>query len=203
MSLWYVVAGMYRDILIATDGSELGQRAADHGLGLARSLNATVHGLAVLSEGVTTRDRIRADPEGEAEATLKEMKETGDTEGVAVTTEIRSGDPCDTIVEYAQERDVDLIIMGTTTGGRLDRLFHGSTTQCVSKKSAAPVLSVGETTQPVFAGPADATYQFYCSQCDSSLKITTETKEALEEKGCILCGGPAASDAFSKLEVNK
>lgn len=194
---------MYRDILISTDGSELGQRAADHGLGLARSLNATVHGLAVLSEGVTTRDRIRADPEREAKTTLEEMKETGDEEGVAVTTEIRTGDPCETIVEYAQERDVDLIIMGTTTGGRFDRLFHGSTTQCVSKKATVPVLSVGETTQPVFDGPADATYQFYCSQCDSSLKITTETKEALEEKGCILCGAAAAPDAFTELEVSE
>lgn len=193
---------MYRDILIATDGSELGQRAADHALGLARALDATVHGLAVLTEGVTTRDQLRADPRREAEEALQHIKETGDEKGVAVTTEIRTGDPCDLIVAYADERDADLIIMGTTTGGRLDRFLHGSITQCVSKKSAVPVLSVGEETKPVFDSPEDAAFQFYCNRCDSTLKVSRETKEALEEKGCILCGADVAPDAFTQLEVD-
>lgn len=193
---------MYRDILVATDGSEGGQRAADHGLGLARALDSTLHVLAVLSEGVTTRDQIRADPEREANEALDDVKETGDEKGVAVTTEIRTGDPCQTIVDYADEREVDLVIMGTTTGGRVDRLLYGSITQCVSKKASVPVMSIGEETRPVFETPEEASFQFYCSRCDSTLKVSPETKEALTEKGCILCGADVASDAFTELEVS-
>lgn len=193
---------MYRDILVATDGSELGQQAADHGLGLGRALDADVHVLAVLSKGATTRDRIRADPEREATDALKDIKATADEKGVAVTTEIRRGDPCDEIVAYADERDVDLIIMGTTTGGRLDKFLYGSVTQCVSDKSPVPVMSVGAETRRVFETSEEAQFKFYCSSCDSTLTVSKETRDALAEKGCILCGASVREDAFAALEVD-
>lgn len=191
---------MYRDILVATDGSEGGQRAADHGLGLARALDSTLHVLAVLDEGVTTRDQLRADLEGEAEDAINYVKDVGDEKGVAVTTEIRKGDPCDTIIDYANERDAELIIMGTTTGGRIDRLLHGSVTQCVSKRATVPVMSIGEETEPVFDAPEDAAFRFHCARCDSTLTITAETKEALAEKGCIICGAEPEDGSFTALE---
>jgi nucleotide-binding universal stress UspA family protein len=191
---------MYRDLLIATDGNELGQRAADHGVELARELDATVHGLSVLTEGATTRDHIRADPEGEAEEALQHIKQSGDEKGVAVTTDVRTGDPCDAIVEYAEESEADLIVMGTTAAGHLDRILYGSTTQCVSEKATVPVLSVGEKAKPVFDAPEDATFQFYCNRCNSTLRVSTETKDALEAEGCIMCGADVATDAFTKLE---
>lgn len=198
-----LIYNMYRDILIATDRSDRGRRAADHALGLGRALDADVHALAVLTEGVTKRDHIRADPEGEAEAALESIKEKGDEKGVAVTTEIRSGDPCETIVEVAEERDVDLIVMGTTDGSRLDLVLHGSTNQCVSERSSVPVLSINEKTRPVFQQSEEADYRFYCAKCDSTLTVSTETKEALEEKGCILCGAPVSDDAFTAMEVEE
>lgn len=193
---------MYRDILVATDGSEGGKRAVDHALGLAKALDATLHGLAVVKEGATTRDQIRADPEGEAQAALDSLKAAGDERGVAITTERRSGDPCETIVEYADERDAGLIVMGTTTGTRLDRLLHGSTTQCVSKHATAPVMSIGEEADPLFDEPEDAQFQFHCPKCDSSLKIDRETKEALVEKGCIICGASVTEEAFTETGVS-
>lgn len=191
---------MYRDILIATDGSSQGQRAADHALGLGRALKADVHALAVLTIGITHRDQIRADPEREAAETLESIKQTGDEQGVAVTTETRTGDPCETIVEVARERDVDLVVMGSSVGSKLDQLIHGSTTQCVSNKASVPVLAVGLETQPVFEQEGAPEFQFYCTECESTLTIDSETKEALEERGCILCGATATPDAFSTIE---
>lgn len=189
---------MYRDILIATDGGELGQSAADHALGLGRALDADVHALVVLGEGVTKRDRIRADPEREAEESLASIKQTGDEQGVAVSTEMRSGDPCETIVEVAEEREVDLIVIGATTGTKLDRVLHGSTNQCVSVRSSVPVLSIGAETRPVFQGE-EKDFRFHCSSCDSTLTVSTETKDALVEKGCLLCGGSVREDAFTSI----
>lgn len=192
---------MYREILVATDGSELGQRAADHALGLGRSLNADVHALAVLKEGVTKRDQIRANPEQEARDSLDAIKAKGDEKGVAVTTDLQTGNPCKTIVAVAEKRDVDLIVMGTTTGSKLDRLLYGSTNQCVSDNSPVPVLSIGAETQPIFQEREDADYRFYCKKCDSTLTVSTETKEALAEEGCILCGAATAEDAFTAIEA--
>lgn len=191
---------MYQDILIATDGSELGQRAADHALGLGWALDADVHALFVVPEGGTKRDRLRADPEAEGTEILESIKETGDEQGVAVTTILESGDPCDTIVAVAEDREVDLIVMGTTAGGKINRLIHGSTNQCVSEKAPVPVLSVGVETQPIFEQPEEAHFRFYCNRCDTTLTISTETKEALEERGCILCGAAVSPDAFTAME---
>lgn len=191
---------MYREILIATDGSELGQRAADHALGLGKALDADIHAVVVLSKGVTTRDHLRANPEAEAEETLEEIKQTGDEKGVAVTTAVKSGDPCETIVDVAEQKDVDLIVMGSTPKGTIDSLLHGSTNQCVSEKSSMPVLSVGAETRPLFEEPEDADYRFHCHRCDSELTVSTGTKEALEEEGCILCGADVDSDAFTAME---
>jgi len=193
---------MYRDILVATDGSTGGERAVDHALGLAKGLDATLHGLAVLKEGVTTRDQIRADPEGEAEAALNTLKEAGDERGIAITREIRTGDPCETIVAYAEEREVDLIVIGTTSGTRLDRFLHGSTTGCVSKKATVPVMTVGAEADPLFDQSEDAEFQFHCPKCDSSLQIEAETRDALLEKGCIICGADVTEDAFIETGVS-
>ena len=190
---------MYRDILVATDGSSQAQRATDHALGLGRALGADVHALVVLTIGLTKRDQIRADPKREAAERLDAIKETGDEKGVAVTTETRTGDPCETIVEVAAERDADLVVMGATAGSKVDRMIHGSTTQCVANNSPVPVLSVGSETRPVFEQPEDAQFRFYCASCDSTLTVSAETKEALTERGCILCGASVADDAFTAI----
>ena len=190
---------MYRDILVATDGSTQAQRAADHALGLGRALDADVHALVVLTIGLTKRDQIRADPEREADELLATIKETGDEKGVAVTTETRTGDPCQTIVEVTTERDADLVIMGATVGSKVDRLIHGSTTQCVANSSPVPVLSVGSKARPVFEQPEDPQFRFHCPSCDSTLTVDAETRDALTERGCILCGASAPDDAFTAI----
>jgi nucleotide-binding universal stress UspA family protein len=57
----------------------------------------------------------------------------------------RPGDPVDTILECAQERDADLIVM-TTRGhdGFMDAL-RGSTTERVLRRAECPVLAVPAT----------------------------------------------------------
>lgn len=191
---------MYRDIVVATDAGDLGQRAAEHALGLARELGSDVHAVAIHSDAVMTRDRIRADPDAEVQDALEDIKRIGDEEGVAVTTEVREGDPCDEIVAYADERHADLIIMGTTRVGGINRLVHGSTTVCVSKRATAPVMTVGETTKPILPRTEEATFRFHCAECGSTLEIDGDTKAALEERGCILCGAEATEETFSTIE---
>lgn len=62
--------------------------------------------------------------------------------GVKHVHEVRDGDPAKEILRLAEERNVDLIVMGThgTTG--LARLLHGSVCAEVLRKSTCPVMAV-------------------------------------------------------------
>ena len=49
---------------------------------------------------------------------------------------------CDTIVKYAEENEIDLIVMGTHGKRGAKRLFMGSTARCVVRHASCPVLTV-------------------------------------------------------------
>lgn len=122
---------MYNDILIPADGSEGAQRAIDHGLDLATRYGATVHGLYVIepiysayaaSEQLT--DASRAD----GQRAVNEFTERVETKGFTPITEIRTGTPHQEILDYAEDNDIDLIVMGTHGRTGLDRYLLGSVT---------------------------------------------------------------------------
>lgn len=63
-------------------------------------------------------------------------------EGVETTTAVRHGEPYQTITEYAEENDIDLIMMGTHGRRGLRRRLIGSVTEKVVRTSDRPVLTV-------------------------------------------------------------
>lgn len=40
-------------------------------------------------------------------------------------------------------------------------------------------------------------YTFVCPECDESLAVNAPMKEALIEKGCVVCGESVTTEAFS------
>ena len=48
---------MYRNVLIATDGSELAQKALDHGMAMAQAINARVTVVTVSKQGIDAQRR--------------------------------------------------------------------------------------------------------------------------------------------------
>ena len=60
--------------------------------------------------------------------------------GVRVTPRLEHGSPADRIVDRAA--GVDLIVMGATRKGTIERLLLGSTTQKVVAEAPCPVLTV-------------------------------------------------------------
>ena len=43
----------------------------------------------------------------------------------------------------------------------------------------------------------DEEYTFVCPECDETLEVNDSMKDALIEEGCVICGGPLTSDAFT------
>jgi nucleotide-binding universal stress UspA family protein len=141
---------MYRSILLPTDGSEGVERAVDHALSLARDAGADLHVLHVADTSVLPLDaHSRAAVqymEAVAEESVAEILDRAAAAGVESTTGVvRRGRPDRVIRAYADEHDVDLIVMGTHGRTGLDHVLLGSVTERVVRTAAVPVLTVRAT----------------------------------------------------------
>jgi nucleotide-binding universal stress UspA family protein len=141
---------MYDGILLATDGSETAERAADHAVALASEFGATLHLVHAVAPGIT--DVISSDSVGElvhdAEETGEELVEKvadrARAEGVDSVTHVEQRVPHEVIIEYADENEVDVIVVGSrgrSEKSLRDRLLGGVSTNVVYV-SDVPVLTV-------------------------------------------------------------
>jgi nucleotide-binding universal stress UspA family protein len=69
--------------------------------------------------------------------------------GYRVKTVVKSGDPATNIIEVAQERKVDAIVISTHGRSGLSKWLFGSVTQKVLSVMPCPVIVVPGNTQPV------------------------------------------------------
>jgi nucleotide-binding universal stress UspA family protein len=141
---------MYDDILVATDGSETAERAADHALTLAAEFGATLHVVHAVAPGIA--DVISSESVGElvhdaersGEGIVEAVAERARSEGVDVVTHVEQRAPHEAVIEYAEENAVDLIIVGSrgrSEKSLRDRLLGGVSTKVVYL-SDIPVLTV-------------------------------------------------------------
>jgi len=141
---------MTQRILIATDGSELSQRAASFAIGLARPLGAAVVGCAALPtypyHGVGESAPAEATFQAQAAATanrhLDDLENAAAAAGVPFSRVLREGHPDDIILRAANEEGCDLIVMASHGRRGVTSLLLGSETQKVLARSTLPVLVV-------------------------------------------------------------
>jgi nucleotide-binding universal stress UspA family protein len=137
---------MYDDILIPTDGSEGTRGAIEHGIDLATKYGATLHTLYVVNTNVTvetTSAQTLAALEEIGQEAIDEViqqAEAADVETIEGT--VAQGVPHHAILDYVDEKDVDLVVMGTHGRTGLDRYLLGSVTEKVVRLSEVPVLTV-------------------------------------------------------------
>lgn len=135
---------MYQNILLPTDGSERSREAIDPALPIASQFDATIHALSV-AEMVQQKDQLRADAKEEAERALDEVETQVTGENIDVTRAIRTGMPGEEILQYVDQNDVDMIIMGTQGKTGLNRVLLGSIAEKIIRESPVPVMTVRPT----------------------------------------------------------
>lgn len=69
-------------------------------------------------------------------------RHTGTGSGLGAVTGVHEGSPSETIVEYAGNHGIDMIVMGTQGRTGLDRYLLGSTAARVLRRAELPVLTV-------------------------------------------------------------
>jgi nucleotide-binding universal stress UspA family protein len=84
-------------------------------------------------------------PREDVEATLKEAAEEVSAAGVTVETFAREGDPADAILDIAEERGADLIVVGNRGMTGAKRFVLGSVPNKVSHHAPCSVLIIRTT----------------------------------------------------------
>jgi nucleotide-binding universal stress UspA family protein len=135
-----------KTIVVGYDGTEASERA----LGRAGEL-ATAFGSSVIVTSVSPVMTGAAhgggsvdptDPPEEHEALLERGRATLAEHGIQADTVLATGDPAEAIVELAQQRSADLIVVGTREPGFWERLLGHSVSAAVQRHARCDVLIV-------------------------------------------------------------
>src|SRR5262249_17449147 len=142
---------MYKHILIPTDGSELSKKAVDHGIGLAKDLNAKVTAVTVsepfhifpVDPGMVTDTPAESQKRIAALATkyLKAAKDAATAARVACdVVQVEHEHPYETIIDTASKRGCDAIVMASHGRRGVSGVVLGSETVKVLTHSTTPVV---------------------------------------------------------------
>jgi nucleotide-binding universal stress UspA family protein len=147
---------MFQSIVVGTDGSETATQAVHQAVDLAKTTGARIELVSayepVGSQRLREESREAPDdvqwsinPREDVESTLEEAAETAREASVEVEIHARQGDPADAILDVAEEKSADLIVVGNKgmTGAR--RFLLGSVPNKVSHHAPCSVLIIRTT----------------------------------------------------------
>lgn len=139
-------------ILVPTDFSKFSQTAVTYAAAFAEKFGAQIHLLHVVQNlAMLVPDMVNVAPPVmptvdqmtlAVRAALQKVVEENQLEGFEVQFEVREGTPFYEIIQYAKEKEIDLIVMGTHGHSGLVHVLLGSVTEKVVRKAPCPVLTV-------------------------------------------------------------
>jgi nucleotide-binding universal stress UspA family protein len=144
---------VFKSIVVGTDGSETATKAVRQAADLARSVGAKLELVSAYEPVPAQRlgDERRQAPEDlqwainpreDVDATLEAAATVAREAGVEVDVYARQGDPADAILDVAEEREADLIVVGNKGMTGAKRFLLGSVPNKVSHHAPCSVLII-------------------------------------------------------------
>lgn len=138
---------MYNEILVPTDGSPAAESAIEHAVDLAKRYGARIHGLYAVDATSFASVEVGTDLvvdalETEGTEAVARIERAALDAGLDVVTTVSSGTASRSILEYADEHDIDLVVMGTHGRRGVERFLMGSVTERVVRNADVPVMTV-------------------------------------------------------------
>jgi nucleotide-binding universal stress UspA family protein len=144
---------MFKSIAVGTDGSDTATEAVRQAVDLARAIGAKlelVSAYAPVPGQRLSEERLQApedlqwaiNPREDVDATLEAAAKVARDAGVPVDVYPRQGDPADAILDVAEEREADLIIVGNKGMTGAKRFLLGSVPNKVSHHAPCSVLII-------------------------------------------------------------
>jgi nucleotide-binding universal stress UspA family protein len=145
---------MISSIVVGTDGSETARKAVQEAADLAAGIGASIELVSAYAPVSSSRMReerrdlpgdvqYKIQPYEDADAILEECKEIVQGAGVkTVNTYAREGDPADAILDVAEEKKSDLIVVGNKGMTGAKRFLLGSVPNKISHHAPCSVLIV-------------------------------------------------------------
>jgi nucleotide-binding universal stress UspA family protein len=143
---------MFSSIVVGTDGSDTATQAVRQAIELARAVGARIELVSAYEPVTDARLRETIDvpqdlhwilnPREDVEATLEQAAREVRAAGVEVEVYARQGDPADAILDVAEERGSDLIVVGNKGMTGAKRFLLGSVPNKVSHHAPCSVLII-------------------------------------------------------------
>lgn len=145
---------LFKKIILATDFSDTSKDAGNHALFLAHTYQAKLIALYAFDQSmwvVPSRDYLATDKsegifEGFEEETRQRGKEAlnklAESFNLEVETIFTKGDPGHEIIRVAEEKNADLIVLGTHGNKGWKRFTLGSVAELVVRHAPCAVLTV-------------------------------------------------------------
>ncbi|MGG5316448.1 universal stress protein [Enterococcus sp. AZ072] len=137
----------YKNILVAVDGSEQAKKAFGEAIEVAKRNNSKLTVLSVVDYKYSVGDPAFINDalkfhlnnaEIEIDTLISKTEELPEN----YETAILSGSPKRRIVEYAKKHEMDLIMIGATGVGAIEKAIIGSTTSYVVNHASCNVMVV-------------------------------------------------------------
>ena len=135
-----------KKILVPLDGSSNSFRGLDVAINMARQCHATITGLYVVgitkprtSEPISSPEKLFLEY---AQKIMKKAKLKAAQKGILFFDRVSYGDYGKGIVDVAERKNFDLIVIGSRGMGSAKEIFLGSVSNYVLHKSKKPVLIV-------------------------------------------------------------
>jgi nucleotide-binding universal stress UspA family protein len=144
---------MYKHILIATDGSEIGNKGISHGIELSKALGAKLYAVTVTEpyeaaivpqgRGLVLPADYNKQCEESAAKILSVVTSAADAEGIKCDAlHVQNRWPYEGIIEAAEKVGADLIVVGSHGRWGIQRLLLGSQATKLLTHTKVPTLVV-------------------------------------------------------------